>query len=137
MYNHILMRKLIVRLPAIVLFVCLVGCRSEALRVTSIQLGRSLNADGTVARHTTDFAPNDTVYVSVQTTGVGSRTIGVRWMYSGRVMGEPKKQVSYRDDAATEFHLQSISGFPPGDYTVEVFLDDQSVGTRTFRVEQR
>lgn len=128
------MPKSVVRLPVMVLLISLFGCSSEELRVTSIQLGRSLNADGTVARHTTDFAPDDTVYVSIQTTGVGSRTIGVRWMYGGRVMGEPKKQVSYRDDAATEFHLQSVSGFPPGDYTVEVFLDGQPVGTRTFRV---
>ena len=131
------MRTFIVQLPVMVLLISLFGCSSEELRVTSIQLGRSLNSDGTVAKFTTDFAPNDTVYVSIQTTGVGSRTIGVRWMYAGRVMGEPKKQVSYRDDASTEFHLQSVSGFPPGDYSVEVFLEGQSVGTREFRVEQR
>jgi hypothetical protein len=131
------MRTFILQMPVVVLCVCLFGCGSEELRVSSIQLGRSLNSDGTVARHTTDFGPNDTVYVSVLTTGVGTRTIGVRWMYGGRVMGEPKKEVSYRDDAATEFHLQSVSGFPAGDYTVEVFLDGQSVGTRPFRVEQR
>lgn len=119
-----------------VLFACLVGCGlGQALRVTSVQLGRSLNADGTVANHTTSFAPGDTVYVSVVTTGAGSGVIGVRWMYSGRVVGEPKKQVSYTDVAATEFHLQSATGFPPGDYTVEAFFDGQSVGTRAFRVE--
>ncbi len=55
----------------------------------------------------------------------------------GRVVGEPKKQVSYRDDAATEFHLQSANGFPPGEYTVEAFFNGQSVGTRNFRVENR
>jgi hypothetical protein len=55
-------------------------------------------------------------------------------MYGGRVVGEPKKQVSYRDEAATEFHLQSAGGFPVGDYTVEAFLDGKSVGTKTFRV---
>jgi hypothetical protein len=59
----------------------------------------------------------------------------VRWTYSGRVMGEPTKSVSYTDDAATEFHLQSAGGFPVGDYNVEAFLDGQSVGSRPFRVE--
>jgi len=132
------MRPFKLQLILTVLFACLVGCGSgQALRVTSIQLGRSLNADSTVAGHTTRFAPGDSVYVSVLTAGGGSGTIGVRWMYAGRVLGEPKKQVSYRDVAATEFQLQSAGGFPPGDYTVEAFLDEQSVGTREFRVEKQ
>ena len=110
------------------------GCASE-LRVTTIQLGRSINADSTVANHTTTFGPRDTVYVSIHVSGSASGTIGVRWTYMGRVVGEPKKQVSFRGGGATEFHLQNAGGFPPGDYTVEVFLNDQSVGTRDFRVE--
>lgn len=114
----------------------LAGCRAEDLRVTSIQLGRSLNADNTVAGHTTRFGPKDTICLSVLTAGVGSSTIRVRWMYRGHVLGEPEKQVSYRDVAATEFRLQSAAGFPQGDYTVEVLLDGQPVGTREFRVEK-
>jgi hypothetical protein len=43
--------------------------------------------------------------------------------------------VSYKGPASTEFHLQNTSGFPPGDYSVEIFLDDKSVGSRPFRVE--
>ena len=131
------MRGFRIRLPLIVLSALLFGCSSDGLRVTSIQLGRSVNADGTVAGHTTRFGPGDTVYVSVLTSGVGSGTIGVRWTYNGRVVGEPKKQVSYTDVAATEFHLQSAGGFPLGDYTVEAFLDGQAVGTREFRVENQ
>jgi hypothetical protein len=132
------MRKVNVHLPVLVLVSCLVGCGlGQSLQVTSIQLGRSLNEDNTVASFTTSFAPGDTVYVSVLTTGAGSGMIGVRWMYGGRVVGEPKKQVSLRDDAATELHLQSASGFPVGDYTVEVFLDGQSVGKKEFRVDNQ
>lgn len=33
--------------------------------------------------------------MSVLTAGAGSGTIGVRWMYAGRVLGEPKNQISY------------------------------------------
>jgi len=119
-------------------YVFLLACGSdEDLRVTSIQLGRSLNADSTVAGHTTTFGPSDTVYLSVLTAGAGSGTISVRWMYRGHVMGEPKREVSYRDVAATEFHLQSAGGFPPGEYAVEVFLDGQSAARRDFRVEKQ
>ena len=131
------MRPLALHVPFVLVLMCVVGCASgESLQVTSIQLGRSLNADGTVAGHTTRFAPGDTVYVSVLTSGVGSGTIGVRWTLGARVLGEPKKQVSFRDVAATEFHLQSAGGFPVGDYKVDVFLNEQPVGSREFRVEK-
>ncbi|MBA2301730.1 MAG: hypothetical protein H0W08_03770 [Acidobacteria bacterium] len=128
------MRQSNVHLSLTILLACLVGCASN-LRVASLQLGRSLNADSTVASHTTRFAPEETVYVSVITAGVGSGTVGVRWMYAGRLMGEPTKTV--RGAAATEFHLQSAGGFPLGDYTVEAFLDGQSVGTKSFRVDNQ
>jgi hypothetical protein len=120
------------------LFACLAGCGTdEGLRVTAVQLGRALNADSTIAGHTSSFEPNDTVYISVLTAGSGSSTIRVRWMYRGHQMGEPTRQVSYKDVAATSFQLKSAGGFPQGEYTVEVFLNGQSVGTRDFRVEKR
>jgi hypothetical protein len=120
-----------------ILFVCLAGCGSgQPLRVTTIQLGRSLNPDNTVANFTTVFEPTDTIYLSAFTTGVGSGTLGVRWTYAGQVIGAPEKQISYRVDAVTEFRLQSAAGFPPGDYTAEVLLNGHSAGTRTFHVER-
>lgn len=125
------MRTVTVPLLVVVLVAGLAGCGSD-LHVTTLQLGRSVNADDTVANHTTTFTPNETVYLSVITAGAGSGVISVRWMYAGRVMGEPKKEVS--SSGATEFHLQSAGGFPPGEYSVEAFFDGQSVGTRTFKV---
>lgn len=61
---------------------------------------------------TTRFTPTETVYASVITAGVGSGVIKVRWTYSGKMMGEPTKEV--RGAAATEFHLQGAGGLPPG-----------------------
>ena len=117
---------------------CVAGCRAgPPLTVTSIQLGRALNADGTVGSFAATFTPGETVYVSVRTAGAGDATISVRWTYEGRVVDEPKKQVSFKDAAATEFHLQGTSGLPLGHYTVEVFLNGQSVETRRFTVEKR
>jgi hypothetical protein len=133
------MPKFNLHLPVLLLLAGLVvGCGSgEPLHFSAIQLGRSLNSDNTVGNFTTTFKPGETVYVAVVTTGSGSATIGVRWMYAGRVVDEPKKQVSYKDVAATEFHLQTASALPPGDYSVEVFIDGQSVGTRPFKVEKK
>jgi hypothetical protein len=111
------------------------ACGSRPLSITAIQLGRSLNPDHSVAEFATVFAPDDTVYVSVLTAGGGSGTIGVRWTYGSKVIGEPTKRVAGQDVAATDFPLQSTGGFPAGSYQAEIFVDGQSVGTRAFRVE--
>lgn len=121
-------------LPFILTLALLAAC-SSGIQVTSIQLGRSVNQDKTVASHTTTFKPNETVYVSVLTSGSGSGVIGARWTYAGRVVGEPKKDVSLKGATATEFHLQNAGGFPPGDYSVEIFLNGQPAGTKSFKVE--
>jgi hypothetical protein len=71
----------------------------------SIQLGRS-NSDNTVGSFATTFAPGDTVRVGPD-QGAGDATFSVRWMDECRSVGESKKQVSFSDVAATEFHLQS------------------------------
>jgi hypothetical protein len=124
--------RLTFRLSIVLSLFLLAGCGSN-LSVSTIQLGRSLNADGSVGSHTTRFTPSETVYASVLTSGAGKGVIKVRWTYSGKVMGEPTKEV--RGAAATEFHLQSAGGLPPGDYAVEAFLDGISAGTRDFRVD--
>ena len=123
-------------MAAAVLAFTVIGCGSNrTLSVTSIQLGRSVNSDNTVSGFTSTFAPDDSIHLSVLTAGAGSGTIRVRWKYGDRVIDEPKKQVSYSMTAATEFRLQSPGGFPAGDYTAEVFVNDQPVGTRPFHVE--
>jgi hypothetical protein len=122
----------------LVLAACLAGCSAgPELAVTSIQLGRALNADGTVGNFAATFAPGETVYVSLLTAGAGDATLSVRWLYAGQVVGEAKKQVSFKDVAATEFHLQSATGFPPGHYTVEAFMNGKPLETRRFTVEKR
>ena len=108
----------------------------DPIRATGIQLGRSLNPDNTVSGNTTRFKPGDTIYAAVLTTGSGSATISARWTYAGRVVGEPRRDVRYRGDAATEFHIQNNVGFPVGDYSVELFVDGVSAGRREFRVEK-
>jgi hypothetical protein len=129
------MRALNLCLTTVILSTCVAACGSRPLQITTIQLGRSLNPDQSVSEFTTVFAPGDTVHLSVLTTGGGSGTIGVRWTYGSSLVGESQKRVANRDFAATEFPLQSAAGFPPGEYSVEVFLDGKPVATRTFKVQ--
>jgi hypothetical protein len=111
------------------------ACAQQPLQFNTIQLGRGLNADRSVKDFTTRFKPTDTIYVAVLTAGAGSGKVKARWLYAGRVVSEPERDVTYQGPASTEFHLQNSTGFPPGDYTVELFLDGKAVGSRDFRVE--
>jgi hypothetical protein len=128
-----------VTLPLLALLLALTSVSacgsSEPLRVTGVQVGRTLNSDNSVGTITTRFKPDETIYASAHTTGAGSGTLSARWLYAGRVVSEAKKQVSYTREAATEFHIQNSAGFPAGDYTVQILLDGQQAAARDFRIE--
>jgi hypothetical protein len=111
------------------------GC-SGPLALANIQVGRSLNQDRSVGSITTLFKPNETIYVAVQTSAAGKGVISVKWKFGTQVIDEPSKTVDYDGPASTEFHLQNSGGFPPGDYSVDVFIDGVQVGTRAFKVDQ-
>jgi hypothetical protein len=128
------------RTRALLVLVAVIGlavaCKpSEPLTVTAIQTGKSLNSDNSIATHSATFHPKDTMYVSVLTGARGSGTIVARWMLGGRSIHEVSKEVSYNDQAATDFRFQAADGFPPGQYVIEILLDGKSVGTREVRVE--
>ena len=118
----------------LVLSFLLTSCTSGPLEVGAIQIGRSLNEDNSIGSLARAFKPNETIYVSIHTTATGSGTITVRWSYRGQMMSERSKPVSFKGAGATEFHIQSATGFPPGDYSVEVLLDGKSVERRSFTV---
>jgi hypothetical protein len=118
-----------------VILVVLAACARGPLTVETIQIGRSLNSDNSVAAHTTRFKPKDTMYASVITRARGAGTLTAKWMFGGRVVSDQKKDVSYNERAATEFHFSAADGFPPGEYSVEILLDGKPVDTRTMRVE--
>jgi len=111
-----------------------VGCSDAPLQLANIQTGRSLNQDNSVGSISTLFKPNETIYVAVQTTGSAPGTISVKWKYQGRVIDEPSKQVDPSGPTSTSFQLQNSGGFPEGDYSVDILINGEQVGTRNFRV---
>jgi hypothetical protein len=134
-----MVREKLLRLGAIVAIVAAfsAACQPRGpLKIATIQTGKSLNSDNSVGGHTTRFNAQDTIYVAVLTDGPGAGTLTARWTYVGRLVSEDSRKVSYGDSAATEFHITNSSGFPPGDYAVEILLDGKSVETRNLRVEK-
>jgi hypothetical protein len=124
-------------LAVLVVSVVVAACRPGGpLQLETIQTGKSLNSDHSVGTLATRFKPDDTLFVSVLTKGPGAGKIGVKWTYSGRLVSEDSRDVSYRDNAATEFHIKNSGGFPAGDYGVEVLIDGKSIATRPLKVEK-
>lgn len=124
------------RSVAIAVLVLVAACGpNEPLKVSAVQTGKSLNSDNSIAVHAATFRPKDTMYVAVLTGARGAGTITVRWKLGSQVLHELTREVSYNDQAATDFRFQAADGFPAGTYTIEVLLDGQSVNTTTVRVE--
>ncbi|MGE3401727.1 MAG: hypothetical protein AB7K63_04010 [Vicinamibacterales bacterium] len=107
---------------------------SNPLTVSNVQLGRTINSDGSVGSFTNRFKPEDTIYVSALTDGPGTSTITARWTFNGRPISEESKEVSYREPGATEFHIQFAGAAPVGSYKVEILVDGAAVATRDFFV---
>lgn len=124
------------RLAILVLASATVAACSQPLKVDTIQLGRSLNADDSVASQTTTFKPNETIYVSALNNARGQGTVKVRWYMGAQLLSEREKTVKFPGAGATEFNISSATGFPEGDYSVEVFVDGVSIGRRNFDVRK-
>jgi hypothetical protein len=109
---------------------------AESVRVTDVDLGRSLGVDKRVTDKTDSFKPHETVYVSVTTEGSApSATLKARWTYEGgQLVQESAQTIAPTGTAVTEFHLAKPDGWPKGSYTVEVFLDGNPVETESFKV---
>ena len=106
------------------------------VRVSQIDMGRSLNVDKTV-NETDSFKPSDTIYASIATQGTGAEaTLKARWTYQdGQLVNESTQTIAPTGDARTEFHISKPRGWPTGKYTLEVFLNGASAATRDFEVK--
>jgi hypothetical protein len=106
------------------------------VKVTDIDVGRSVGADKTIGDKTDSFRPADTFYVSIRTEGSSpTATLTARWTYQdGQVVDESRQTIAPSGGAVTEFHLSNPDGWRTGAYKVEVLLNGASAGTKDFRV---
>ena len=106
--------------------------------VTTIETGKHVDANKRVVDTTTVFAPNDTMYVAVVTANATpSSTLKTLVTFQdGQVVDSSSQTVQSGPSSVTEFHLVKPGGWPTGDYTVEIMLDGQSVGTRRLTVRR-
>src|SRR5215510_7868038 len=110
---------------------------APVVTVTTLELGKQIGADKRVTQPETSFAPKDTIYVTVLTTGSApSATLTAKWTYQdGQVVNESTQTIAPTGPAATEFHIAKPDGWPAGTYKVEVSLNGRSTATKEFEVK--
>jgi len=110
---------------------------AAAFRVTSVDLGKSLNADKSIANSASDFRPGDTVFVSVATEGASpGAAVKARWTFQdGQLVDESTQTVAPTGASRTEFHVMKPGGWPVGKYKVEISVDGALAGSKEFEVK--
>jgi len=112
---------------------------AAGVTVASIALGKAVGADKKVAQATDSFGSKDTIYASVDTAGAGSATLKAKWTYrkggQESLVKEDTQRITQTGPATSEFHVSKPDGWPAGDYQVEVFVNEQTAGTKTFAVK--
>lgn len=108
-----------------------------ALSVMDIDMGRHIGADKQISDKTDDFAPADTIYGSVHTTGSASgATMVGKWTFgNGAPVDERSQTISPTGDAYTEFHVVKGGGWPKGKYTLHIILNGTEVRTKDVTVK--
>jgi Tir chaperone family protein CesT len=108
----------------------------HSVRVSAVDLGRSVTADKTIGDRTDIFSAGDTIYTSIITEGSSSSvTLRVRWTYQdGQLVDESTRTIAPAGKATTEFHISKPDGLPTGRYKVELFLDRAGAGEKHFEV---
>lgn len=109
-----------------------------AVRVTRLDLGNAIGADGRVVQPDVRFAPHDTLYASVGFRGRDAlaHAVVVRWTYldTRQVVREEGKTLLLPGETSTLFQLAKPSGWPPGAYRLELLVDGTLAQARAFEV---
>ena len=107
------------------------------LSVSDVDMGRHVDADRKITDKTDDFAPSDTIYASVHTSGTANNGAVVgRWTFEdGTILDEKTDSVTTNGDARTVFYIVKPGGFGKGKYTLHVLIDGREVRTKDVTVK--
>ena len=108
-----------------------------ALSVIDVDMGRHVDTERKISDKTDDFAPSDTIFASVHTSGTATSSPVVgRWTFQdGTVVDEKTDNVTTNGDARTVFFIARPSGLTRGRYTLHVLVDGKEVRSKDVEVE--
>ena len=113
------------------------AAKPAELKVSNVMIGKRIGAGKHVTEPTFQFAPSDTVYVSVGTTGsTGADHLTAAWRsQTGEVLQQSSEPIPAAGQNAA-FQLSPPKGFKVGTYKVVVFLGNDSADTKVFVVKK-
>ena len=104
--------------------------------ISNVMIGKRIGSGNRLTEPTFQFAPQDTVYLSVATEGsTGADKITTAWRsQTGEVLQQPTEPIKAGENTA--FQLSQPKGLKPGTYKVIVFLGSDSADTKVFVVKK-
>jgi len=115
------------------------AARSGPQRVGTVMIGKRLGPENRIAEPTFQFAPQDTVFVSVGVQGAPAEgKLSARWLaQTGKTLDSTATPIASGDTANQEFHFAPAKGWQPGTYLVTLYLNGDSVEAKTFAVRKQ
>ncbi len=111
----------------------------SGLTVDVITLGKGIGVDKKIIEPLDIYARTDAIFVAVETTGMGEANIKAKWTFHGDKkaadVGESIEILYATGPTVSSFPLSKPTSWPPGDYHVEIFLDDKLAGIKNFTVK--
>jgi len=111
--------------------------QSVKLKVSNVMIGKRIGTGKHITEPTFQFAPTDTVYLSVGTSGSGGADhLTAAWRsQTGEVLQQSSQPIPAPGENAT-FQLSRSKGLKAGTYKVVVFLGNDSADTKVFAVKK-
>ncbi len=107
-----------------------------AVTVGSVELGSTVDANNKILASSASFAPKDTIYAAVDTSGSGNATLSAKWTYQdGQTVHEDSKAINAMGPETTAFMISKPDGFPAGNYKVDISLNGSQVASKDFSVK--
>ncbi len=114
-----------------------VAAAPVARRVSNVMIGKRIGAGNRMTDPTFQFAPQDTVYVSVGTEGTsGPTSLTAAWRSQTGEVVQQSTEFLRAGGENTAFQLAKPKGLKPGTYKMILFLGDDSVDTKVFVVKK-
>jgi hypothetical protein len=111
---------------------------SKELKVAGVMIGKRIGENKLITEPTFQFAPADTIYVSVSTEGMPeSADLLAIWRFqTGQTVDSSSQSIKPQGKDNTEFHISNPKGWPVGTYNVTIYANGDSVDSKNFAVKK-
>ncbi len=111
---------------------------STEFKVAGVMIGKRIGENKLITEPTFQFAPADTIYVSVSTEGKqDSAELTVVWRFqTGQTVDSSTQTIQPQGEENTEFHITNPKGWPVGTYNVTIYAEGDSVDSKNFVVKK-